>query len=102
MVSRRENKVRNQKPFHKAGTFAKPSWAAVPVVLTYDPRSICVTLSSKQSFPLENQCNGVGLTPRQPISQSMENLSLQDPQQVGGPNHMQPPLGGPPQLPPQV
>ncbi|KAK4694690.1 hypothetical protein P7C71_g2932, partial [Lecanoromycetidae sp. Uapishka_2] len=31
----------------------------------------------------------------------MENLSMQDLPQAGGPNHVQQPLGGPPQLPPQ-
>ncbi|KAK3173008.1 hypothetical protein OEA41_006336 [Lepraria neglecta] len=31
----------------------------------------------------------------------MENLSLQDLPPAGGPNHVQPPPGGPPQLPPQ-
>lgn len=32
----------------------------------------------------------------------MENLSLQDLPQAGGPDHVQPAPGGPTQLPPQV
>ena len=46
--------------------------------------------------------DGHKITSKKPLVERMENLSLQDLPPAGGPNHVQPALGGPPQLPPQV
>lgn len=83
--------------------FAQPAHSVFSATLMADQQFIGeMASSSKQPVSSAQSSQWTKDDKDRLKAKLMENLSLQDLPPGGGPNHVQPAPGGPPQLPPQV